>query len=86
MPRAHGCPVGCRCGHCKNLAPEYDSAAETLKEHGVKIAKMDATAQTQTPAKCVAALTPIPSILLSGHRSLAVHSYGLPASRVARVV
>ena len=44
-----------RCGHCKNLAPEYDSAAETLKEHGVTIAKMDATAQTQTPAKYAAA-------------------------------
>ena len=43
--------LGRRCGHCKNLAPEYDSAAETLKEHGVTIAKLDATAQTQTAAK-----------------------------------
>ena len=34
------------------MAPEYDAAATTLKEHEIKIAKMDATAETETPKQC----------------------------------
>ena len=34
----------CRCGHCKNLAPEYEKVGATFLQHrdGVVIAKIDA--------------------------------------------
>jgi protein disulfide-isomerase A1 len=35
------------CGHCKRLAPEYAKAAGTLKAKGLRIAKVDATANDE---------------------------------------
>jgi len=35
------------CGHCKALAPQYEEAATILKTSGVKLAKVDCTAETE---------------------------------------
>eukprot|EP00667_Euglena_gracilis_P011341 EG_transcript_11583 len=39
------------CGHCQALEPEYEKAAATLKEQGIKIAKVDATQEEKLAEK-----------------------------------
>jgi protein disulfide-isomerase-like protein len=39
------------CGHCKALAPEYDDAAASLKEHGIKIGAVDAEKEKELAKK-----------------------------------
>jgi protein disulfide-isomerase A6 len=40
-----------RCGHCKNLAPEWESAATTLKSSGIKLGAVDATVESGLASK-----------------------------------
>uniref|UniRef100_A0A4W3H468 Protein disulfide-isomerase A3 n=1 Tax=Callorhinchus milii TaxID=7868 RepID=A0A4W3H468_CALMI len=58
----------CRCGHCKRLAPEYESAATRLKGK-VPLAKVDCTANTETCNKFGVSGYPTLKIFRDGEES-----------------
>lgn len=45
------CCAVCRCGHCKNLAPEWKNAATQLKGSGMRLGAVDATAHQSLASK-----------------------------------
>jgi len=55
------------CGHCKNLAPEWSKAATNLKGQ-VKVAKVDATANTRVASKYGVKGYPTIKVFLPGEK------------------
>lgn len=54
------------CGHCKKLAPEYESAADSLKAQNIKLASVDCTVEKEICEKLV----------IKGYPTLAVFREG----------
>uniref|UniRef100_A0AC34Q5G3 Protein disulfide-isomerase n=2 Tax=Panagrolaimus sp. JU765 TaxID=591449 RepID=A0AC34Q5G3_9BILA len=56
------------CGHCKNLAPEYEKAAKKLKEHKIPLTKVDATVEKKLAEQFGVSGYPTLKILRFGRR------------------
>uniref|UniRef100_A0AC35FXX6 Protein disulfide-isomerase n=1 Tax=Panagrolaimus sp. PS1159 TaxID=55785 RepID=A0AC35FXX6_9BILA len=56
------------CGHCKKLAPEFEKAAQKLKEHKIPLAKVDATAEKRLGDQFGVSGYPTLKILRNGRR------------------
>ncbi|KAL3107802.1 hypothetical protein niasHT_017034 [Heterodera trifolii] len=56
------------CGHCKQLAPEYEEAAKRLKKHGIPLAKVDSTVEKKLSDEYAVKGFPTLKILRNGRR------------------
>jgi protein disulfide-isomerase A4 len=56
------------CGHCKKLAPEFEKAAQKLKEHKIPLAKVDATVEKRLGDQFGVSGYPTLKILRNGRR------------------
>ncbi|KAJ1915250.1 protein disulfide-isomerase precursor [Mycoemilia scoparia] len=57
------------CGHCKQLAPEYEEAATELKDEGISLAKVDCTTETDLCEKYEIGGFPTLKVFKSGSSS-----------------
>lgn len=59
------------CGHCKKLAPEYETAATELKADGITLAKIDASAEENTEVAQRFGIRGFPTLKIFRHGTVA---------------